>query len=100
MQAIGQEVPVVVDTSKSDHARLRPLPTKAVSFHDAFWERRRNAVRDVMLPAQYEKLETTGRLANFRRTVAGEQGGFEGLYFNDTDVYKWLEAAGWALAFD
>jgi hypothetical protein len=69
-------------------------------FRDGFWERRRNDVREVMLPAQYEKLETTGRLANFRRTAAGEQGSFEGLYFNDTDVYKWLEAAAWVLAID
>jgi DUF1680 family protein len=71
-----------------------------VTFHDGFWERRRRAVREVMLPAQYEKLEETGRLANFRRAAAGESGGFEGLYFNDTDVYKWLEAAAWALAID
>ena len=100
MQVASQVSPFVVDTSQSPHARLRPLPTKAVTFHDGFWERRRRAVREVMLPAQYEKLETTGRLENFRRTIRGESGGFEGLYFNDTDVYKWLEAASWALAID
>jgi uncharacterized protein len=98
MQVDRQSPPVVVDTSKSPHARLRPLPVTAVTFRDAFWERRRQAVREVMLPAQYDKLEQTGRLTNFRRAAAGEQGGFEGLYFNDTDVYKWLEAAAWALA--
>ena len=95
-----QVSPVVVDTTRSPHARLRPLPTTAVRFGDGFWERRRRAVREVMLPAQYEQLEETGRLANFRRAAAGEAGGFVGLYFNDTDVYKWLEAAAWALATD
>jgi uncharacterized protein len=100
MQAVGQTSPLVVDTSHSRYARLRPLPTTAVTFRDGFWERRRRAVGEVMLPAQYEKLETTGRLANFRRTAASEIGGFEGLYFNDTDVYKWLEAAAWVLAID
>ncbi|MFL5761378.1 MAG: glycoside hydrolase family 127 protein [Thermomicrobiales bacterium] len=100
MQAVGRTSPLVVDTSQSPYAKLRPLPTTAVTFRDGFWERRRHAVGEVMLLAQYEKLETTGRLANFRRTAAGETGGFEGLYFNDTDVYKWLEAAGWILAID
>src|SRR4051794_30672200 len=100
MQAVDRTSPRVVDTTHSPYAKLRPLPTTAVTFRDGFWERRRNAVREVMLPAQYEKLETTGRLANFRRTASGEDGGFEGLYFNDTDVYKWLEAAAWVLAID
>lgn len=100
MQVVSQASPTVVDTSRSQHARLRPLPIRAVTFRDGFWERRRRAVREVMLPAQYEQLERTGRLANFRRAAAGEAGGFEGLYFNDTDVYKWLEAAAWVLAID
>jgi DUF1680 family protein len=100
MQVASQVSPYVVDTSQSPHARLRPLPTRAVTLRDGFWERRRRAVREVMLPAQYQKLEETERLENFRRTVRGESGTFSGLYFNDTDVYKWLEAAAWTLATD
>ena len=89
---------MVVDTSKSAHARLRPLPLTAVRLSDGFWAPRRRVNREETLPAQYRHLEGTGRLDNFRK-AAGKMGGrFEGMYFNDSDVYKWVEAAAWSLA--
>ncbi|MGH2604392.1 MAG: glycoside hydrolase family 127 protein, partial [Dehalococcoidia bacterium] len=45
-------------------------------------------------------LEATGRIDNFRRAAGQQDGPFQGLYFNDSDVYKWLEAASWSLATD
>jgi DUF1680 family protein len=56
--------------------------------------------RDVTLPAQHRYLEETGRLDNFRRAAGGLDVPFAGIYFNDSDVYKWLEAASWTLATD
>ena len=47
-----------------------------------------------------ELLESSEHLANFRRAAGKQDGPFYGLYFNDTDVYKWLEAAAWSLAVD
>ncbi len=90
----------VVDTSSSPFARLHPLPVNAVRLDGAFWGPRRQLAREVSLPLQYEYLERTGRLDNFRRAAGQQQGPFEGLYFNDSDVYKWLEAAAWFLATD
>ncbi len=89
---------VVVDVSRSPHARLQPVPVDAVRFEDDLWAPKIAHVRQVMLPSQYASLEETGRLANFRRGAAKEIGEFEGFYFNDSDVYKWLEAASWVLA--
>ena len=90
--------PPVVDTSRSPHARLRPLPLDAVSLADDFWEPKRRINREVTLPSQYRHLEDTGRLDNFRRASGKIGGKYQGIYFNDFDVYKWLEAAAWTLA--
>ncbi|MDQ3328094.1 MAG: glycoside hydrolase family 127 protein, partial [Chloroflexota bacterium] len=40
----------------------------------------------------------TGRLDNFRRASGKVDLPFQGIYFNDSDVYKWLEGAAWTLA--
>lgn len=45
------------------------------------------------IPSQYARLEETGRLENFRRVARGERGTHVGFVFDDSDVYKWLEAA-------
>lgn len=90
--------PVAVDTARSPHARLRPLALDAVHLSDGFWEPRRRINRDDTLPSQFRHLEETGRLDNFRIASGKMEGEFEGLYFNDSDVYKWLEAASWSLA--
>jgi uncharacterized protein len=90
--------PPIVDTSRSPHVRLRLLPLDAVKLTDNFWEPRRRINRDVTLPSQYRHLEETGRLDNFRRASGKIGGEYQGIYFNDSDVYKWLEAAAWTLA--
>jgi uncharacterized protein len=90
--------PPIVDTSRSTHVCLRPLPLDAVKLADDFWEPRRCINREVTLPSQYRHLEETGRLDNFRRASGKIGGDYQGIYFNDSDVYKWLEAAAWTLA--
>ena len=92
--------PIVVDTSGSPHAPFRPLPLDAVRLSDGFWEPRRRVNRDVTLLSQFAHLEQTGRLDNFRRAAGKIDVPFRGVYFNDSDVYKWLEAASWSLATD
>ncbi len=89
---------VVVDTSRSRYARLRPVPLGAVKLSDAFWAPRLRVNREISLPAQHRLLEETGRLDNFRRAAGRLAGTHQGRVFNDSDVYKWLEAAAWALA--
>ncbi len=89
---------VVVDTSRSPYARLRPVPLTAVTLTDPFWAPRRNLNRQVTLPTQYRLLEETGRLDNFRRAAGQTDLPFQGHCYNDSDVYKWLEAVAWTLA--
>ena len=85
----------VVDTSTSPHALLRPLPLQGVTIRDRFWAPRIATNTQVTLPSQYTHCEDTERIANFRRAAGSEAGEFVGLFFNDSDVYKWLEAVGW-----
>ena len=89
---------MIINTSHSPFARLRPLSLAHVQLDDTFWTRYREVNRTVVLPLQYQQCEVTGRLNNFRRAAGLYQGAFEGIFFNDSDVYKWLEAASWTLA--
>lgn len=92
---------VVVDTSASPFARWSGIPIDAMRLDDGIWEPRRRLTIESTIYSQHEQLELTGRLANFRRTAGKEPGGFAStFYFDDSDVYKWIEAAAWAMATD
>jgi DUF1680 family protein len=92
--------PAIVDTSISDHTRLRPVSMRAVTLEDSFWAPRLRMLREVTLPSQYQQLEETGRVDNFRRAAGKVDQPFQGWFFNDSDVYKWVEAVAWSLAAD
>lgn len=77
---------------------VRPISLGNVTIEDEFWRPflRRNRVKTI--EHQYEQLEETGTLENFRRARDAETGGFSGMWFQDSDAYKWLEAASYVLA--
>ncbi|HEV7215069.1 MAG TPA: beta-L-arabinofuranosidase domain-containing protein, partial [Chloroflexota bacterium] len=78
--------------------KLQPLPLTAAQVANEFWAPRLDMLREVTLPEQFAQCERSGRIDNFRRAAGKIGGEFQGLYFNDSDVYKWLEAASYALA--
>lgn len=88
---------VVVDTTNSLHAALRPVAAGAVRMGAGFWQPRREANREVALPRLLELLEEHGVVDNFRR-LHGKAVARRGLLFTDSDLYKWMEAAAWTLA--
>lgn len=90
--------PVVVDTSGSPHARLKPVPVSAVKLADGFWLPRMIRNHAETIPGQHRMNEETGRLDNLRIASGRKQGEFKGLFFNDSDVHKWVEAAAWDAA--
>lgn len=87
----------LIDLAHSPNAQLRPAPIGAVTLTDTFWEPRRVINRERTLPSQFEKLESSGVLDNFRRAAGEETLKFRGMIFADTDLYKWLEAAATTL---
>lgn len=87
----------IVDTSRSPYAKLRPVSMSDVKLTDGFWSPRLDTLVNVTLPTMYTLLEETGRIDNFRVVSGRVKGSFKGMLFNDSDVYKWIEAAAWAL---
>lgn len=84
---------------------MRTPNLRQVRIQDRFWKPRQNLVRDVMLPYQYAVMndevpgaEPSHALENFRIAAGLAQGEFYGMVFQDSDVYKWLEAAAYILA--
>lgn len=76
---------------------ITPVPLSAVRLADGFWHRRLAVNRDVTIPHILRQNEATGRVANFARAARKAAGAYEGRRFNDTDVYKAIEAASYAL---
>ncbi|RAK08162.1 hypothetical protein C8C77_11068 [Halanaerobium saccharolyticum] len=77
---------------------LSEIPMKNVEIDDKFWNHRLEKNRIVTLDHQYQQLIKTGRLDNFKKAAGLKDGDFFGMFFNDSDVYKWLEAASYTLA--
>lgn len=87
-----------VDVSRSPATVLTPVPVAAVSLAGEFWGPRVQRNLATTLPTQYALLESTGRLNNFRRVTGDCSDPYAGIFFNDSDVYKWIDAASWAQA--
>ncbi len=77
--------------------RLEPVDVKNVRFGKGFFLPRLEINRRVSLAAQFRLLEETGRIDNFRVAAGRKKGRFQGVFFNDSDVYKWIEAASYSL---
>ena len=90
----------IVKTVNSSFSRLKPIPLEKVRLKNGFWKKYIDKLVNVTLPSQYDILEETGRIDNFRRAAGKISKEFSGFYFNDSDVYKWVEAASLALAYE
>jgi DUF1680 family protein len=80
-----------------------PVPFTDVHLTDAFWAPRLEINRTVTIPHIFKESEQTGRIKNFEVAAAALGGATDGKYcsrfpFDDSDVYKIIEAASYALA--
>lgn len=80
-------------STHSHFARFHPLPLEEVKVSDGFWGHRQQINREISLAHGYQKLIEYGNLNNLRLAAGGGQGEYQGYLFQDSDVYKWLEAA-------
>ncbi|MFZ0534309.1 MAG: beta-L-arabinofuranosidase domain-containing protein [Anaerolineales bacterium] len=99
MNILIQNKAVILDTLRSPYARLKPVSIGNVSLEGGFWQSRFRLNQDVTIPTQFQLLEKTGRLDNFRRVSSEINKPYQGYVFNDSDVYKWLEAASWTMIY-
>jgi len=94
---IAQEAP------KRDYP-IQPVPFTAVHVNDAFWAPRIELNRKVSIPTAFEQCERTGRIENFvRAAMVLEHKDLTdkhppGYPFDDTDPYKVIEGASYALS--
>lgn len=76
---------------------IRPVSFTQVGIDDSFWKPRLETNRNVTIPYTFQKSEETGRINNFERAGGLEEGPFEGIFFNDSDVFKIIEGASYSL---
>jgi uncharacterized protein len=76
---------------------LRPLAPGGAEITGGFWHTRQRRNREAGLRSGYRQLEESGTFRNFRIVAGAEQGDAAGMIFQDSDVYKWLEAVGFEL---
>jgi hypothetical protein len=80
------------------HREFAAVPFTEVKLSDEFFFPRIRTNRDASLPHNFKWCAETGRISNFAKAAGLLPGKFEGIFFNDSDVYKVLEGASYALA--
>lgn len=88
----------VIYLDHSLNARLHTVPVSAVRLSDGFWGARRKVTVERSLPTMLQLLEEHGVVDNFRRLSGRKNVPRKGPVYTDSDLYKWIEAASWALA--
>jgi DUF1680 family protein len=87
---------------KADYP-AKPVPFTDVKLTDTFWAPRLETNRTVTIPHIFKQSDETGRVQNFELAADALHGVADGKYcsrypFDDSDVYKIIEAASYALA--
>ena len=87
----------VLYLDKSPYAKLRNVPVRAVAITKGFWGSRREINIKSSIPSMEKLLEANGRMTNYLRLAGQSDAPQQGPVYSDSDVYKWLEAVGFAL---
>ncbi len=81
------------------------LPLSRIRFDHGFLAGRAQLVRDTVIPGQWEALndripgaERSGCVHNLQVAAGEKDGKFHGLFWQDSDLAKWIEAASYRLA--
>jgi uncharacterized protein len=83
---------------------VKPVPFTSVHFNDVFWAPRIEINRVTTIPFAFGKNEETGRVDNFDRAAKALRGETltnkkaPGYPFDDSDLYKVIEGASYALS--
>jgi len=87
----------VTGCQMQESGQLRAVAFTDVVIADEFWAPRIETNRKVTVPYDFKKCEETGRIDNFAKAGGLMEGNFEGIYFNDSDLYKVIEGAAYSL---
>jgi DUF1680 family protein len=78
---------------------ITAVPFTDVHLEPGFWWTRVETNRGATVPHILRQCDVTGRIHNFLKAAGQMEGYFEGWWFNDSDVYKSIEAAAYSLLF-
>lgn len=95
---MNQNASVLIRDTQRSRATHACVPVGNIRLRSGHLADRMTTNRDVSLPTQYEQLMQTGALENFAIAAGKSDARQRGYVFSDSDVYKWVEAASWALA--
>ncbi|HLK20166.1 MAG TPA: beta-L-arabinofuranosidase domain-containing protein [Bryobacteraceae bacterium] len=87
----------IIYLDHSPNAAMHPVPVRAVTLGDGFWQPRRRVNVERSIPTMLELLEAHGILDNFRRLAAKKDVPRKGPLYTDSDLYKWMEAVAFVL---
>jgi DUF1680 family protein len=78
--------------------KIEPVNFSQVRIDDNFWKPRIYTVSTVTIPVCIDQTEVkTARIRNFEKVAAKKGEKHEGIYYDDSDVYKALEAMAYSL---
>ena len=93
----GSAQPGPVRLTENSRVAFRPATHGSISA--GLWAERRRVNRDVSVPEGWHHLHDAGNFHNLELAGGLTTGEYvNNLPFLDSDLYKWLEAIGWALA--
>ncbi|MCF0063297.1 glycoside hydrolase family 127 protein [Dyadobacter chenwenxiniae] len=78
--------------------RIQPVGFSEVSINDNFWKPKQEKVATATLNACIiQTEEKSGRIRNFEKVARKQGEKHEGIYYDDSDVYKAIEAMAYSL---
>ena len=89
----------IIDTTRSPCAKLHSVPVRAVTMGEGFWTERMRTNVEKSIPTLLALLEEHGIVDNFRRLSGRKDVPRRGPLYTDSDLYKWMEAAAYVLAY-
>ena len=84
--------------AQSSHVKIEPINFSKVTVTDAFWKPKMDVVATKTLAACiYQTEEKTGRIRNFEKVARNRGEKHEGIFYDDSDVYKAIEAMAYSI---
>jgi DUF1680 family protein len=85
-------------TAQNSLEQIEPINFSKVQINDEFWKPRIDKIATATLPACiYQTEVATPRIQNFINAAKRKTGSFKGLVYDDSDVFKALEAISYSL---
>ncbi|MEK0442749.1 MAG: hypothetical protein RL403_1727, partial [Bacteroidota bacterium] len=84
--------------AQSGITKLNPVNFSQVTITDDFWKPKLEKIASAAVPVMIYQTEiATGRIRNYEKVARHQNEKHEGIYYDDSDVYKALEAIAYSL---